>query len=60
MSIPLNKPFDDWYDSLAYGEPSYQEAFEAGWNAAFERAIEIVQFNGGSVEIDVQIREEKK
>lgn len=28
--ININKAFSDWYDSLPYGEPSYQEAFEAG------------------------------
>ena len=26
----MNKAFSDWYDSLPYGEPSYQETFEAG------------------------------
>lgn len=31
MTTPIfNKAFSDWYGSLPYGEPSYQETFEAG------------------------------
>ncbi len=35
-----NKAFSDWYDSLPYGEPSYQETFEAGAAHAREVALE--------------------
>ena len=34
-----NKAFSDWYDSLPYGEPSYQETFEAGAAHAREMAL---------------------
>ena len=32
--VQVKQSFSDWYDSLPYGEPSYQETFEAGFKAA--------------------------
>ena len=35
VDLPLDtkRLFSEWYDSLPYGEPSYQETFEAGFKA---------------------------
>ena len=35
----LQETFSNWYNSLPYGEPSYQETFEAGMRAALAQPV---------------------
>ena len=41
VALPLDtkRLFSEWYDSLPYGEPSYQETFEAGVKAGIGGAL---------------------
>jgi hypothetical protein len=41
----LNKLFDDWYDSLPDGEPTYQQTFEAGQQASVCKLTQLQEFS---------------